>query len=68
MIGLGFVAGTFAASLLFFISSSLIIRIVLRYEMASARSYPLLVGALILMISVHLQYSAILHGKELHHE
>jgi hypothetical protein len=56
------------ASTIFHFYSSLIIEIFLHKAVASERSYPRHVDASIRMIRVYLQYNAILHGKELHHE
>ena len=68
-IGPEFAAGTLVLHLPFSISySSLIIKIFPHKAVASERSYPRHVDASIRMIRVYLQYNAILHGKELHHE
>lgn len=66
--GPGFAAGTILSHLLFFISPSFTIRIFPHNSVASARSLLPRVDALILMIRARLQYSAILYGKESHHE
>jgi uncharacterized membrane protein len=66
--GPAFIAGTLLSQLLF-ISSSLIIRIFPHNSVALARLYPLHIDtSMLMMIRAHLQYSAIVHGKESHHE